>query len=240
MKRNEFNELLKNALKDRGISDYLEIVEEYEQHFDFKLRDGYSEEEIADKLGDPTVIAQQYDKSDIGAKSKFKWLTLIGLGIMDFFAFIFYIVLICFGIGVAAFTGCLALGSVCLIGNVNIYSLIPSMPYPIAIIFGITLIALVVVTVICFVYYIALLKQLLRSYKRFHSNTVASAKDRAILPSIPATPQLSQKTHRLFRKILTVSFLTFVFLFVASFAVAIITAGDFEFWHIWKWFMYAD
>ncbi len=240
MTKNEFNEILKNALKDRGISDYVEIVEEYEQHFAFKLRDGYSEEEISRKLGDPAVIAEQYDKSDVKAKSKCKWLTLIGLGIMDFFAAIFYIVLICFGIGIAAFTVCLALGSVCLIGNMNIYNLIPDMPYHIAVIFGITLIALAVVTAVCFVYYIALLKQLFIFYKRFHRNTVASAKDRAILPSVPATPQFSPKMNRFLRKILTVSFLVFVFLFAASFAVAVITAGDFEFWHIWEWFRYAE
>ncbi len=238
MKRNEFNELLKNALKDRGIADYLEIVEEYEQHFAFKLRDGYSEEEIAQRLGDPTVIAQQYDKSNTEAKPKGKWLTLIGLGILDFFAVIFYTVLVCFGIGVAAFTGCLALGGVCLIGNVNIYHLIPSMPYPVAIVFGITLIALAVVTASSFVYYIALLKQLFRSYKRFHRNAVAFAKNKALLPSVPATPLVSPKMHRLFGKIRMVSFLIFVFLFVASFAVAIVTAGDFEFWHIWEWFGY--
>ncbi len=239
MKRNEFIELLKNALKDRGISDYSEIADEYEEHFDFKLRDGYSEEEIARKLGDPTVIAEQYDKSDIAVKPKCKWLTLIELGIMDFFAAIFYIVLICFGIGIAALIGCLGLGGVCLIGNSNIYNLIPVMPYHIAVIFGITLIALAVVTAVCFVYYIALLKQLFIFYKRFHRNTVALAKDRAILPQVSATPQLSPKIHRLLRKILTVAFLTFVFLFTASFVVAIVTAGDFEFWHIWGWFQNA-
>ncbi len=239
MKRNEFIELLKNALKDRGISDYLEIVEEYEQHFDFKLRDGYSEEEIAKKLGDPTVIAEQFDKSEMGAKINANWFTLIGLGIMDFFAFIFYVVLICFSIGIGAFTGCLVSGGVCLIGNVNIYNLIPDMPYHIAIIFGITLIALAVISATCFVYYIELLKQLFRSYKRFHRNTVASAKNKAILPQVPATPQLSPKMHRLLKKILMVSFLIFVFLFVASFVVAIVTSGDFEFWHIWEWFQNA-
>ncbi len=240
MKRNEYIELLKNALKDRGILDYLEIAEEYEQHFNFKLRDGYSEEEIAVKLGDPTVIAEQYNKNDIEIKPKCKWLTLIGLGTMDFFAFIFYMVLICFGIGIAAFTGCLGLGSVCLVGNINIYNLIPNMPYHFAVIFGITLIALAVVTAICFIYYIALLKQLFIFYKRLHRNTVASAKGNAILPPVPVTPQLSPKAHRILRKIFTVSFLIFVFLFVATFIVAIVTAGDFEFWHTWEWFQNAN
>ncbi len=240
MKRDEFIKLLKNALKEREISDYSEIAEEYEQHFAFKLRDGYSEEEIAAKLGAPQIIAQQYDKSDMQEKPKCKWLTLIGLSIIDFFAFVFYVVLISFGVCVAAFTGCMALGSVCLIGNVNIYHIIPRMPYHVAVIFGITLIALAVITAVCFVYYVALLKQLFRSYKRFHRNTVASAKDEAVLPQIPATPQLSPKMHRILRKILTVSFLTFVFLFTASFAVAVVTAGGFEFWHAWKWFGYEN
>ena len=82
------------------MADCDEIVYEYEQHFAFKLKDGYSEEEISAKLGNPADIAGQYDKNELPQRNTKKIFTLIGLGILDFFAFIFYIVLICFGIGI--------------------------------------------------------------------------------------------------------------------------------------------
>ncbi len=240
MTRNEFINLLKTELKDKHVLDYEEIIDEYEQHFIFKLRDGYSEEAIAAKLGNPIYIAEQFDKNEYESKSKRKIPTLIGLGVLDFFAFIFYSVLICFGIGIIAFSGCLLVVEVCLIGQVNIYNLIPNMPYHTAIVFGVTMIALSVIITVAFVYYIALFKQLYRSYKRFHSNTVATANGKALLPSIPATPQLAAKRHRILRMILTISFLVFAFLFVVSFIEAVVTAGDFEFWHIWEWFKYEN
>ncbi len=238
MTRSEFISFLKTALKDKQISDYEEIIEEYEQHFTFKFRDGYSEDEIAAKLGDPTIIAEQFDKNEIKPKIKHKIQSLIGLGVLDFFSFIFYTVLICFGIGIAAFISSSLVCAVCLIGQANIYNLIPNMPYHIAIVFGATLIALSVIIIVSFIYYIVLLKQLYRSYKRFHCNTVSAANGKATLPSIPAIPQLAPKKHCILQKILTISFLTFVFLFAVSFVVAAVTAGNFEFWHIWEWFGY--
>lgn len=60
MKRNEFIETLKEKLESNGVEDTDDIIEEYEEHFAFKLADGYSEEEIAAKLGDPKAIASQY------------------------------------------------------------------------------------------------------------------------------------------------------------------------------------
>lgn len=236
MTRNEFISLLKATLKDKHISDYEEIVEEYEQHFAFKLRDGYSEEEIAAKLGNPVLIAEQFDRTDTVPAGKRKIPTLIGLGVLDFFVGIFYIVLACFGIAIVAASVALTAISVCLFGGLNIYSLIPDMPYHCAILFAVTFIALAVIACAAFVYYVALLKQLYRAYKRFHGNTVATVTGTAVLPAISATPQLTPRTYRIFRKVLTVAFLLFVLFFVLSFAVAVISAGSIEFWHSWEWF----
>ena len=56
MTKNEFMAKLTDELKKRNIEDAADVAEEYEQHFVFKLADGYSEEEIAAKLGDPTAL----------------------------------------------------------------------------------------------------------------------------------------------------------------------------------------
>lgn len=57
MKKNEFMTKLVDELKKRGVEDADDVAAEYEQHFAFKLADGYSEEEIAAKLGDPAALA---------------------------------------------------------------------------------------------------------------------------------------------------------------------------------------
>lgn len=51
MIRNEFMTRLSAELRRNHVADAADIEEEYEQHFAFKLADGYSEEEIAAKLG---------------------------------------------------------------------------------------------------------------------------------------------------------------------------------------------
>lgn len=56
MKKNEFMTKLADELKKRGVEDADDVAAEYEQHFAFKLADGYSEEEIAAKLGDPVAL----------------------------------------------------------------------------------------------------------------------------------------------------------------------------------------
>lgn len=55
------------------------MAEEYEQHFVFKLADGYSEEEIAAKLGDPTALAAQFDAAAQGGEKRSAVLTWLWL-----------------------------------------------------------------------------------------------------------------------------------------------------------------
>lgn len=53
MTKSQFLQALETELKSRRLPDAGEILEEYEQHFAFKLADGYTEQEIARKLGSP-------------------------------------------------------------------------------------------------------------------------------------------------------------------------------------------
>ena len=62
MKKNEFLAKLTSVLEKNQVADAAEIIEEYAQHFAFKLADGYSEEEIAARLGDPEQLAMQYER----------------------------------------------------------------------------------------------------------------------------------------------------------------------------------
>jgi uncharacterized membrane protein len=51
---------LKAHLKASAVSDIDEIIAEYDEHFTRKIADGYTEEEIAAKLGRPKEIALQF------------------------------------------------------------------------------------------------------------------------------------------------------------------------------------
>ncbi len=72
--KNQFLDLLKEELKHNNVPDAEDIIEEYEQHFSFKLADGYSEEEISAKLGDPKSLADQYDS--VPAKQRQKGIDI--------------------------------------------------------------------------------------------------------------------------------------------------------------------
>ena len=64
MKKHEFMARLENELRRRNVADSADVIEEYEQHFAFKLADGYSEEEIAARLGNPEELAAQFAETD--------------------------------------------------------------------------------------------------------------------------------------------------------------------------------
>ena len=68
-KRKSRREIL-NDLSAKGIDrdTAADVVEEYQQHFSFKLADGYSEEEIAARLGDPVALAAQLGEAEAGEK----------------------------------------------------------------------------------------------------------------------------------------------------------------------------
>ena len=70
MTKHEFMTLLTEELKKRSVPDAADVIDEYQQHFAFKLADGYSEEEIAAKLGDPVQLAAQFEPSGDSPETK--------------------------------------------------------------------------------------------------------------------------------------------------------------------------
>ena len=70
MTKNEFMTILSGELKKKNIPDALDIIDEYEKHFTFKMSDGYSEEEIAARLGDPAALASQFGESGAPREGK--------------------------------------------------------------------------------------------------------------------------------------------------------------------------
>ena len=236
-----FLEILGAELNHKNVADAAEIIEEYEQHFAFKLADGYSEEEIAAKLGDPKDIAAQFDPAPKESAGGRKIITRIGLCAADLFFGILFILLSAWEIVMGALTVVFGALSVCLIGGLgrSLIFPIPEMPYHCAIILGISFAALTLLTAVGTVYFFGFIRQLMRSFGRCRKNAIAAAEGKATLPSLPSHPQFAGKTRRVLRSVSMIAVAVFAVCFVAGFVACVITAGSIEFWHAWGWFGYA-
>lgn len=240
MTKLEFLDKLSAELKRSNVADANDIMEEYEQHFAFKLADGYSEEEIAAKLGDPKDIAVQYSPTPAVRKGGKKVITAIGLGVTDFFFGLLCVLLYAWGMVMGALVIAFGVLSVCLIGAPDQFPICSavSMPHHCAVILGLAFAALSVLSVVGTIYFFRFVSQLIRAFGRFHKNTLAAASGQAILPSLPAYPQFSDKARRILRTVFLFSLIVFALCFVTGFISCAVTAGSFEFWHTWGWFGY--
>lgn len=238
MTKLDFLETLRAELKRKNVSDAADIMEEYEQHFAFKLADGYSEEEIAAKLGDPKGIAAQFDATQAAGNGGKKAITVIGLGVADFFFGILCVLLVAWEVVMAALTLASGTAAVCLIGNLGMLEVvsIPAMPYPCALLFGLTFLALTVLAAVGAVYFFGFIRQLIRAFGRLHKNTLSSASGRAVLPPVTVYPQFPAKVKRTLKKLSLLALTVFAVCFILCFLVCSVSAGTVEFWHAWGWF----
>lgn len=111
-----------SLLKKRGVADCGDILEEYEQHFVFKLADGYSEEEIAAKLGSPKDLAAQFDPASQKKSGVGRFFTIFGLCWLNLFYGIFAVLLASWAVVMASAVLSFGLLGVCLVGNLGVTS----------------------------------------------------------------------------------------------------------------------
>ena len=238
MTRQQFIEQLKGELNRGHVADADDILEEYEQHFAFKLADGYGEEEVAARLGDPKAIAAQYEAAPDKKQGGSRGLVYIGLGFIDLFFGLMLILLCAWEVVMAALTlgcGAVALGLLANLRNA-VWSLIPAMPYLCGLPLGLACAGLTVLAAVGTVYFSAFIRQLTRAFGRFHRNTLASAAGRAALPPLAAYPQFSAKARRKLRRLFLIALTVFAACFLLGFVACALSAGSIEFWHVWHWF----
>ena len=236
MTKQEYLAELKNELKRNGIPDAEDIVSEYDQHFRFKLADGFSEEEIAAKLASPESIALQFagirgEKKRTGSKKTVLvlWLTLIGI-----FESMLYGAFLAFIAGLFCASIVPAVLGVELIAGLNVMNILPPMPYGGAVIFGIALLALALMLALFAVYCFAYLRQMIRASLRWRRNLI---RDEA-LPLLPMSPQFSPKVRRVLRSMMLWAVLIFGISFIAGYAVLAFYTHSMGFWHALGWFGY--
>ena len=139
------------------------------------------------------MLAAQFDGADAPKqKNGSKPFVLAGLCLVDVFAGLFFVLLAGFGLvmGVAALS--FATLTVCLLGNLNIYGLIPTVPHWCGAILALAFAALAVLLVVGCIYYTAFLRQLIRAFGRFQRNALAFASGAATLPALAINPQFRQ------------------------------------------------
>ena len=242
MTKNEFMTKLSNELRKRNISDAADILEEYEQHFAFKTADGYSEEEITAKLGNPEELAAQFGSEPKKGAKRSAFLTWLWLCWVDLFFGIFAVLLISWGIVMASAALSFGLTGICFVFNLGSlpFVALPPMPYWCGAIIGLSLSALCVLSVVGCIWFFAFIRQIFRSFGRFHQNVLAESKGAAVRPSLPIVPQFSPKAKRRLRSVALVSLMLFAVCFVLGFVACSLSAGNIQFWHKWGWFGYTN
>ena len=229
---------LTGQLKARNVDDIDEIVAEYDEHFTRKMADGFTEEEIAAKLGAPKEIALQFAAVGSGADKKKSGRLLTGIGaiVTDIFVVPFFILMYAWLAVIGATSVSAALFGICLLVRPLLppdFLFIPPMPYVGGAFLGATSIALAVLAAAATVYCGALTVQMGKSYGRWHKNAFSDGK----LPPYAMHPILKDRLRRRLRSVGLVALVVFVASFAIGFIILSASAGSLGFWHVWHWFM---
>ena len=234
MTKSQFLQSLETELKSRRLPDAGEILEEYEQHFAFKLADGYTEQEIARNLGIPFEIAAQFDPQSPKREAPGGRAAIIaGLGLASVPAAGFFLLLAGWGIIVACSSLVSLAVAACLLGGISPWGLIPAMPGGIAAVYGISMAALSVLSAAGCVYFAALFRQLVLACARCFKNAASTGPH---LPPLPVVPRFSPKTKRVLRRTALLSLCVFAAFVVLGMALSMMESGSLGFWHAWGWF----
>ena len=237
MTKNEYLSTLEKALRANHIPDTNDILAEYEQHFTFKMADGYGENEIAAKLENPEVLAKQFLQSGtVSRRGLSSFLMTIALVFVGIFAVSFFIVLFAWVVVMFALIVSSLAGGILMIFNWNIAGLIPPMPYLGSVLLGVCLLAFSVLVAVGTIYCYRLFIQLVKSYIRWNRNVLAGTNGSYTHPSLPKYPQLSAVARRRLRATASVALALFGVTFVVGYFVLALLAGNVEFWHVWNWF----
>ncbi len=238
MNRQSYLNELNNHLKANNVEDIDEILAEYEEHFTQKSADGYSDEEIAAKLGKPKEIAAQFKLGETQAERRSAGRAVIGTGLVfaDIVVISFFILLFAWTIvlGAAAVSSAV-IGIGLLLRPLlpeNIIFL-PPMPYIGGLLWGVTMLAFGLLMGVVTIYSWSLAVQLGRAYRRWHKNMMTDGK----YPPLPKYPMLKDVTRRKLRSLALIALIALGLSLIIGYVVMAAVAGALEFWHVWNWFV---
>ncbi len=235
MKKIDYLKTLQKELNNNHVAGIDEILVEYDEHFNYKIADGYSEEEIAAKLGKPEQIAAQFAAMDTPSSYRRgnKILAALGFGFLDLFIGIFFILAYVWVIGMGVFSITAILTGFSLGLNFNPGHLVPFMPWQSAVLFGISILFLGFLAALGTIYLYFYIRQLGKAFVQWQKNTFSGN----MYPPLSTNPLFSSKARRFLRSAAQISLLVFGIALIAAYIFSAIHAGNLEFWHVWHWFV---
>ncbi|HPJ02805.1 MAG TPA: DUF1700 domain-containing protein [Candidatus Limiplasma sp.] len=236
MNKKQYLDALEKELRQHQVPDVEDVLADYQAHFARKAADGYTEEEIARKLGTPREIAEDFLPLSGAAVAdgapKSRALTRIALCILDLFAFPVFVTLFAWAIGMLAGSlAVLGLGVYLALG-LDLIAAIPVLTVAGGILLGVAIVAAAVLLFMGALWFMMLAGQMTRSYLRWHVNRWSGRHEL----SLPVMPQITGKKRRVFRRVILIALIAFILLSVAGFIVLSVQAGTPGFWHHWRWF----
>ncbi len=232
MKRIEFLEKLRIELKNNHIQDIEDILEDYVEHFSYKLEEGWTEEEIAKNLGEPANIAKDYLRISDKKSNSSKVPAIIGVSFTSIlFAFIYIFMAVAI-VGLAAASIISLCLGFCLITTVNIAGIIPAIPYFPSFMLGLAFLAFSLLLAVGTIYLFLYVKHWGKLY--FNWSKCVLKQEKFVSTSLH--PSFSKKLSSKLKLILIISLIIFVATFIISYFAMCLMANSFEPWHIWKWF----
>lgn len=237
MNKQTFLMELKQGLQANRVPDIDEIVAEYEEHFAHKLADGYTEDEIATKLGDVRELAAEYAAGEQETRPRARLWRWIGLAFADIVIgplfLVGYVWVAALAVASLAFA---ALGVNLIAGplfpaQVQVITYIPRLP---SILLGVSVIALGVLFWILTVYCFLFVRKLGASFARWHRSALTGRKQ----PPYALFPLAQGRARRRLRHVTLASLIAFVTFFTVAYVPMALAAGSLEFWHVWGWFGY--
>lgn len=238
MTRSLYLDELGKHLAANNVDDIEEIIAEYDEHFERKQADGFSEEEISEGLGLPSEIAAQFESGEKARQrpAAVRTLLAVGVGFVDILAASSAIALYACVVAVAAVAfACFVAGAALIVqpfANVWFIS-IPSMPYGGGLLLAAAMFVLGAVSVVSTVYSFRFTRNLCSTYVRWHKIVL----DGGRLPPRPVFPLFDRpRTNRRLRALMVAGIAVFIVLMAAAYVYLSIRAGSIEFWHVWNWF----
>jgi len=232
MTKKEYLEELRKELKLNNAGDIDEILAEYDEHFNFKLEEGLTEEEIARKLSSPKEIAKEYCFNNVEINKFEKGIKTTGVVFMSLPLSLIYALMWASVVVLGAFSLVSAVTGFCLITTINIAGLIPYIPYFPSLILGISLFGLSALSAIGTIYLFLYIKQWGKVYLRFCKNIVNNNH----YPTISKHPKVSKKLASKFKLVAFIGLAVFMSAFVIGLISMCIASKSIQPWHVWNWF----
>lgn len=229
---------LMSELKKQNVEDADRIVIEFRERFAFKLADGFYEEEIPTKLGDPAMLALQC-KQHTGAEQHFGINTSANWGSVQptISSRLFTILAIGWKVILAAISVASATLAICLFGGFNLYLLVPPIPYWCGAVFGLAFAALAVLTGIVSFFHSAFAQQHVPSQAFFKRKGMSVDKNKVLSVRSDESCSLDKADQRI-RYIAHIAITMFAVSFFSGMIASMLSTGVGGFWHAWGWFRY--